>query len=309
MRAPALMRLLFAPPLLPLLAAASFVPGFWSAGNLRTLFNAAAIDGFVVVGMTVVMIAGGFDLAVGALMALAGVAAIWLLPFGLPAAIIGGAGAGVLGGLLSGTLVTRLRINPFIATLAVMMIVRGAVLGLTDTRPLVSVDDGFLRLGAAQPMPSIPLIALVVVLVATHLALAHRPWGRHIYAVGASERSAVMAGLKVNRLKLSAYMLSGGLAGLAGLFLAAQLGTGSPIIGEQAPLTAAVAALLGGASLRGGDGSVPGALAGLLFVAVLVNVMNLIGISSYTQRIVIGGLLLLLVMSERLVLRLRRRAS
>lgn len=306
---PALMRLLFAPPLLPLLVAASFVPGFWSAGNLRTLLNAASIDGFVVVGMTVVMIAGGFDLAVGALMALAGVVAIWLLPYGLPVAMAGGVGAGMAGGLLSGALVTKLKINPFIATLAVMMIVRGGVLGLTDTRPLVSMDEGFLRLGASQPMPSIPLVALILVLVLTHLALANRPWGRHIYAIGASERSATMAGLKVTRLKLSAYVLSGGLAGLAGLMLAAQLGTGSPIIGEQAPLTAAVAALLGGASLRGGEGSVPGALAGLLFVAVLVNVMSLLGISSYTQRIVIGGLLLLLVVSERLVLRQRRRLS
>lgn len=304
---PVFNRLFLQPPLVPLLIAASFVDGFWSEGNLRTLINAGSIDGIVVIGMTVVMIAGGFDLAVGAVMALAGVVAVLLLPYGIAASILGATAAGTICGALSGTLVTRLRINPFIATLAVMMIVRGAVLGYTDARPVVGFEDAFLMLGDGRRLLPIPVLALIGVLVVVHVALAHRPWGRHVYAVGANERSAVMAGLHVGRLKMSCYALSGALAGIAGLLLAAQLGTGSPIVGEQLPLTAAAAALLGGATLRGGQGSVPGALAGLAFVAIFVNVMNLIGISSYYQRIAIGGILLILVVGEGLLLRLRRR--
>lgn len=304
---PVLKRLFVQPPLVPLLVAASFVDGFWNEGNLRTLVNAASIDGIVVVGMTVVMIAGGFDLAVGAVMALAGVVAILLLPYGIAASIAGATAAGAICGALSGSLVTRLRINPFIATLAVMMIVRGAVLWFTDARPVVGFEQAFLALGDGRRLLPIPVLVLLGILVVVHLALAHRPWGRHVYAVGANERSAAMAGLHVCRLKLSCYSLSGALAGIAGLLLTAQLGTGSPIIGEQAPLTAAAAALLGGATLRGGEGSVPGALAGLVFIAVFVNVMNLIGISSYYQRIAIGGILLILVVGEGMLLRLRRR--
>lgn len=304
---PVFKRLFLQPPLVPLLIAASFVDGFWSEGNLRTLVNAGSIDGIVVIGMTVVMIAGGFDLAVGAVMALAGVVAILLLPYGIAASILGATAAGMVCGALSGTLVTRLRINPFIATLAVMMIVRGAVLGYSDARPVVGFEDAFLALGDGRRLLPIPVLALIGVLVAVHVALAYRPWGRHVYAVGANERSAVMAGLHVGRLKMSCYALSGALAGIAGLLLAAQLGTGSPIVGEQVPLTAAAAALLGGATLRGGEGSVPGALAGLAFVAIFVNVMNLLGVSSYYQRIAIGGILLILVVGEGLLLRLRRR--
>ncbi len=300
-------RLFLTPPILPLLIGASFVDGFWSQGNLRTLLNAASIDGIVVVGMTIVMIVGGFDLSIGAVIAMAGVVGALLLPLGIPVAIVGAISVGLACGAVSGVLVTRLRINPFIATLAMMMMVRGAVLTMTDTRPVVAMDATFGALGSSRTLLPVPLLALAIVLVASHAFLAHRPWGRHVYAVGANERSATMAGLRTQWIKFSCYALSGALAGLSGLLLAAQLGTGSPIIGEQAPLTAAAAALLGGASLRGGEGSIPGALAGLAFIAVLVNVMNLLGISSYYQRISIGGILLLLVMSEGIFLRLRRR--
>jgi ribose transport system permease protein len=303
---PATIRLFIKPPLIPLLILASLVEGFWSVGNLRTLAESVSTDGIIVAGMTIVMIAGGFDLSVGAVMAMGGVAAVVLLPYGLLPAALGAAIMGSISGSLSGMLVTRLRINPFIATLAVMVMVRGATLAYTDTRPVVSLDDTFLALGQGRPLPYAFLIMIAVMILA-HILLYHRPWGRHVYALGADEGAARMSGLAVNRLKTECYVLSGVLAGLAGLLLAARLGTGSPIIGEMTPLTAAAAALIGGASLRGGEGSVLGALAGLVFVGCLINIMNLLGVPSYYQRMTMGALLFALVVTEGLFERSRPR--
>lgn len=304
--APTFIRLFVKPPLVPLLLFASLVDGFWSLGNMRTLAESVSTDGIIVVGMTVVMIAGGFDLSVGAVMAMGGVAAVVLLPNGIVVAGLGAAIVGGLAGVLNGTLVTRLKINPFIATLAVMVMVRGGVLAYTDTRPVVSLDDTFLALGSGRPVPY-AFMVLVAIMVVTHVLLKSRPWGRHVYAVGADERAAAMAGLRVNLLKTQCYVLSGVFAGIAGLLLAARLGTGSPIIGEATPLTAAAAALIGGASLRGGEGSIAGAFAGLLFVGCLINVMNLLGVPSYYQRMTIGGMLFALVVTDGVLMRLRPR--
>jgi ribose transport system permease protein len=294
---PLAIRLFIKPPLVPLLIVASFVDGFWSFGNLRTLTESIATDGIVVTGMTIVMIAAGFDLSVGAVMAMGGVAAVVLLPYGIAAAIVGAGVVGALSGILSGALITRLSINPFIATLAVMVMVRGGILAYTDTRPVVSLDDAFLALGGGRPLPFAFLIMIAIMIVA-HVLLHHRAWGRHVYAIGAGEQSALMIGLRVARLKTECYVLSGAFAGIAGLLLAARLGTGSPIIGEITPLTAAAAALIGGATLRGGEGSIAGAFAGLLFVGCLINVMNLVGVPSYYQRMAIGGMLFALVVAD-----------
>ena len=306
LRSPLFVRLFIKPPLVPLIAVAMFVDGFWSLGNLRTLAESISTDGIIVVGMTIVMISGGFDLSVGAVMAMGGVAAVILLPYGLPVSIVGALVAGGLAGVLSGQLVTRLRINPFIATLAVMVMVRGATLAYTETRPVVGLDDAFLALGGGRPVPYAFMILLAVLAVA-HVMLTQRPWGRHVYAVGADERAAAMTGLRVTRLKTQCYVISGMLAGGAGLLLAARLGTGSPIVGEATPLTAAAAALIGGASLRGGEGTVGGAFVGLLFVGLLINVMNLLGVPSYYQRMTIGGLLFALVVADGALMRLRPR--
>jgi ribose transport system permease protein len=303
---PAFVHLFIKPPLVPLLVAATFLDGFWSAGNLRTLMESMSTDGLIVIGMAIVMIAGGFDLSVGAVMAMGGVTAIVLLPFGLPVALSGAILSGGLAGYLNGLQVTRLHINPFIATLAMMVIVRGATLAYTDTRPVVSLDDTFLMLSGGRPVP-LPFLVLVCVAILAHIMLTQRPWGRHIYAVGAGELAAAMSGLNTGRLKRQCYVICGALAGLAGVLLASRLATGSPIIGEATPLIAAAAALIGGASLKGGEGSVAGAIAGLVFVGCLINVLNLLGIPSYYQRMSIGALLLLLVVVDGALMRLQPR--
>jgi ribose transport system permease protein len=291
-------RFLLMPPLLPLLLAGIFVDGFWSAANIRTMLESVSADGLIVIGMTIVMIAGGFDLSVGAVLALGGVAGVVLIPWlGIFGAMAGAAAFGAASGLANGALVAFLRLNPFIATLAMMVTVRGAILAYTDTRPVSNFDDPFLSLAGGAPIPY-AFMVLVAFLAAATVAMHHRPWGRHIYALGADERAARMSGLPVTTLKLQCYAISGFLAGLAGYWMAARLGTGSPIIGDATPLTAAAAALIGGASLRGGEGSIFGAFLGLLFVGCLMNVMILLDIPSYFQRMAIGGLLLVLVVAQ-----------
>ena len=308
-RHPAFVHLFIKPPLVPLLVAATFIDGFWNTGNLRTIMELISTDGLIVIGMAIVMIAGGFDLSVGAVMAMGGVTAIVLLPFGLLTALFGAMLSGGFAGYLNGLQVTRLRINPFIATLAMMVIVRGATLAYTDTRPVVSLDDNFLMLSSGgRPVP-FPFLVLVSVAIIAHVLLTQRAWGRHIYAVGAGELAAAMSGLNTGRLKRQCYVICGALAGLAGVLLASRLGTGSPIIGEATPLIAAAAALIGGASLKGGEGSVAGAIAGLVFVGCLINVLNLLGIPSYYQRMTIGALLLLLVVVDGALMRLQPRVT
>jgi ribose transport system permease protein len=301
------LRLLFMPPLVPLLALGFFVEGFWSLANIRTVLESISADGLVVIGMTIVMIAGGFDLSVGAVLALGGVMGVVLIPhLGIYGAMLGAALFGGAAGLTSGALITYLRLNPFIATLAMMVMVRGGILAFTDTRPVSNFDDPFLNLAGGTPIPYAFLL-LVACLVVAAVWMNQRPWGRHVHALGADERAARMSGLPVNRLKLQCYALSGLLAGLAGYWVAARLGTGSPIIGDATPLTAAAAALIGGASLRGGEGSLLGAFAGLLFVGCLMNIMLLLNVPSYYQRMAIGGLLLALVVASGSLNRLWQR--
>ncbi len=300
-------RFLFMPPLLPLLLFGIFVEGFWSLPNIRTLLEAISADGLIVIGMTIVMIAGGFDLSVGAVLALGGVAGVTLIPaLGVYGAMLAAALFGTAAGLANGAFVTFLRLNPFIATLAMMVMVRGAILAYTDTRPVSNFDDPFLSLAGGFPVPYAFMLLVACLIIAT-VVLHHRAWGRHVYALGADENAARMSGLAVRKLKLQCYAISGLLAGLAGYWLAARLGTGSPIIGDATPLTAAAAALIGGASLKGGEGSIFGAFLGLLFVGCLMNVMILLNVPSYLQRMAIGGLLLALVIAQGSLDRLWQR--
>lgn len=300
-------RFLLMPPLLPLLVLGLFVEGFWSLPNIRTLLGSISADGLIVIGMTIVMIAGGFDLSVGAVLALGGVAGVTLIPtLGVYGGMAAATAFGALAGLANGSLITFLRLNPFIATLAMMVMVRGAILAFTDTRPVSNFDNSFLALAGGFPIPY-AFMLLVFCLVIAAIVMHMRAWGRHVYALGADERAARMSGLPVRKLRLQCYAISGLLAGLAGYWIAARLGTGSPIIGDATPLTAAAAALIGGASLKGGEGSILGAVLGLLFVGCLMNIMILMNVPSYFQRMAIGGLLLTLVIARGSLNRLWQR--
>lgn len=280
---------------------------FFSANNAMSVLLQTAVIGLLGIGLTVVILTGGIDLSVGSVLALSGTAAGLLVKAGLPVPLGMGGGliVGTLCGIANGLVITRLRIAPFIATLGMMMIARGIALQLTGASPVSQLgrdfgvlgNEALFRIVETQPnglprmvFPGIPLPAillLVVALVAAYV-LKRRPIGRHIYAVGSNEEAARLSGVNVERTKLAAYASSGFLAGLAGIVLMSRLVTAQPNEGVMYELDAIAAAVIGGASLMGGVGSISGTMIGAFIIGILRNGLNMAGVSAFIQQIVIG---------------------
>ncbi|MFM9941796.1 MAG: ABC transporter permease [Hyphomicrobiaceae bacterium] len=287
--------------LLPLLLASGLGWAFWQPANLQSLISAIAIEGIMCVGMTIVMVAGGFDLSIGSVMAMAGVIVVWAEGLGLMLAVPLALTAAAMVGFANGLLVGVLRINPFIATLATMIIVRAGVLTATSAEP-ISGSDLVLMEASRSTVLGIPVVGLLLLLLTAlcHAFLTRWRIGREIHALGGNESAARASGIETVRRKILCYTLCGLCAGIAGVLLAGRLNTGSPVIGEQAALNVITAVLLGGTSLKGGVGTAWGSLAGLLSVGILENAMRILDVPAYWQRILQGGLLLSIVIADRL---------
>ena len=284
--------------------------GFATAPNLRNLATAVSIEGIMVVGMALVMIGGGFDLSIGSVMALAGVLVMDLQPYGIGPAVAAALAASLVVGAVNGSLVAIVRINPFIATLATMITVRGFVMAYTNAQPVVGMELDFILLGRGKLLGvPYPTLIFAAALVVGFCALTFFPFGRHVYAIGGDEVAARQAGISVPATKMATYMASGLCAGIAGVILAARLNTGSPIIGDNTALSVIAAVLLGGISLSGGVGTVLGAFGGLMSIGLLGNAMNLYDVPAYYQRITLGGLLVALVVLDTWWARRARTAS
>lgn len=266
---------------------------FLTAFNITNLLLQAAVIAVITVGMTYVIVAGGFDLSVGSIVALAGcLAAQTMLHFGIVAGVIVGCATGAFIGLINGLVITQLRVSPFIATLGMMVLVRGVALIITQGAPVVG-DEGlppaFVYFGVGRWL-GIPLLVWAALALAIVFGwILHRTaLGTRIFAVGGSREAALLAGIMVERVTTTAYVICGALAGLAGVMLAARLQSGQPTAGEFYELTAIAAVILGGASLQGGEGWLHRSLIGVLIMIVLANTLNLIGVDSYWQRVAIG---------------------
>ena len=279
-----------------------FGQGFWTLANLQNLIVALSVDGVMVMGMTIVMIGAGFDLSIGSVVALSGVTVVQALPLGEPVALVLALMAASIVGLANGTLISGLRVNPFIATLGTMVVVRGLVMTYTNGQPVPGMDPTFMSLGRATVFGGFPLAGLIfgVTFALTHLLLTSLKIGREVYALGGNEESARSSGIATYRLKMLSYVICSFTAGISGIVLAARLNTGSPVIGENTALNVITAVLLGGASLSGGVGSASGSFGGLLCISLLGNGLNLFDVPAYYQRIAQGLLLLLLVVLERI---------
>lgn len=283
---------------------------FWTLRNQQSWWVALAIDGIMVVGMTITMVGAGFDLSIGSVMALAGVMAVGLQePLGLPLAIACAVLAAAAIGALNGVFITRIGINPFIATLGTMIAVRGLAMTITDGQPVVNANLAFTGIGRGTvgPIP-IPAIVFFAALVLGHVLLSYMPLGRKVYALGGNEEAASASGIRTNRVKLATYVICSFTAGVSGVILASRLSTGSPIIGQDSALSVITAVLLGGTSLTGGVGTIGGSLTGLLVVGALSNGLNLLNVPAYYQRVAKGLLLIIVVVIDSLYARARRRA-
>jgi ribose transport system permease protein len=274
-------------------------PKFLSAGNLAGVARQTAVITIIAMGMTVVMVAGGIDLSVGSAMALAGVAGALAMTNGAPpaAGVLAAAAAGAACGLANGAAIAALRIPPFIVTLGAMGVYRGVALLVTDGKAVVGLPAGFgyLAEGNLLGVLPVPLAIVVAVALLTHALLSSTRAGRYCYAVGSNVEAARYAGVRVSRYQIMFYVFLGALAGLAGAIESARLVTGQPTAGEGYELRVIAAVVIGGGSLSGGQGSVVGTVIGSLIMGVLANGANLLGISSFTQQIVIGAVIVLAV--------------
>ena len=271
---------------------------FFSPGNLRAVLNNLAVDGILAVGMMLLMIAGVFDLSVGSMMSLAGVVTGWLLakagwPVG--AGVAAGLGVAVLGGLANGLLVAKARVNALIATLGTLGIFQGFAI-LIAGPSIANLPESFARFGQTELLGvQLPVFGMLALAAGSHLLLTHSRFFRQFYYVGSNPKAARLSGVNVERLQILGFTLMGLIAGVAGLCFAARVGASVSNAGVGAELRVITAVILGGASLTGGKGSIPGALVGVVFMALLNNVLIIARVSSYWQGITVGLILVLAV--------------
>lgn len=287
---------------------------FLSEYNVLSFLRYNSMFALIALGMCFVIVTGGIDLSVGAVAALSSVVAAHLSSYGLIEGVLGGVATGLLVGSVNALVITRLRILPFIATLATMLAANGTALLLGNNQSVsVSYDTAFTSFGQGDllgfPVPAwVALFAYIV----GWLVLEHSASGRRILAVGGGEESARLMGLQVDRLKMAVYVASGGLAGLSGVILAAQLGAGQPTEGVGWELFAIASVVVGGTLLTGGVGSVGATLSGALLLGTVFNILNFengigwISLSAYWQSVIRGGfLLIVIVLQSRLAARHR----
>lgn len=286
-------------------------PDFLKKDNLLNIANQIAVIAIMAIGMTLVILTGGIDLSVGSLLALGAVIASLLIR-----EYAGGEQAGVLGmilacvaaiticgllGLVTGWLVTRFHIAPFLVTLALMLMASGTAYRITSGESVYQVPESFTWLGRGAGLFGLPnaVILMIFLYGAAHLMMTRMVIGRHLYAVGGNRVAARLSGIPVERVLVFAYVVSALLAGLGGIVMASQLKSGSPTYGDIYELYVIAAVVVGGTSLSGGRGSMIGTLLGAFTIAVIQNGMNLMNVESYTQKIVLGSVILGAVWLDR----------
>ncbi|HEX9462967.1 MAG TPA: ABC transporter permease [Alphaproteobacteria bacterium] len=284
--------------------AALVAPRFLSVLNLTNVLVQGAVIAVVAMGMTFVIVGGGFDLSVRSTVALAGcIGAAAMLKAGIAAGVAAGIAGGALVGLVNGLVVAYARVNPFITTLGMMVLVRGVVYLVTGGAPIegdFGLPDAFIAFGAARLFGIHLLVWVPAVLLAALSWILHAtPYGTHIFAVGGGRDAAFLSGIKVERVIASTYVWCGALAGLAGMMLAARLQSGQPTAGEFYELTAIAAVVLGGAALQGGEGRLYKSVIGVFIMVVLGNGLNLMNVDSYWQRVAIGAVIIAAAAADR----------
>jgi ribose transport system permease protein len=296
-------------PLLTLIAlcvvTAMMTDRFLSPLNLTNILVQSSIMAVIAIGMTFVIVGGGFDLSVGSTAALSGcVAAMVMLEAGIVLGVIAGILAGATVGLANGLVIAKLGVNPFITTLGTMVLVRGVVFLITGGAPVsgeYGLPEAFVSFGSERVLGVHYLVWVPAILLAVLSYVMHAtPYGRRVYATGGNREAAYLSGVPVERVIASTYVWCGTLAGVAGVMLAARLQSGQPTAGEFYELTAIAAVVLGGAALHGGEGTLYKSIIGVLIMIVLGNSLNLLNVDSYWQRVAIGAIIIAAAAADRL---------
>ena len=286
---------------LMLLVLAIFIPQFRAIGNLTNITRNFSFVGIVALGMTLVVLTGGIDLSVGSTWGVSAVVTASLLTSGWPliAAVLMGPIVAAAVGLLNGFCITRLRMSPFVPTLASLSIARSLALIITRGRPISiygQQQEAFLWIGGGDILgiPN-PFIIFVIMAVVFWILLSRTVWGRHVYAVGGNERTARLTGLNVDRLKVVVYVLSAVCAGVAGVIQVSYLSSATADLGTGEELAVIAATVIGGTNLAGGEGTILGTVVGAMILEVLRNGLLLFGVDPYWQGVFVGAVIILAV--------------
>lgn len=278
-------------------------PNFIDGYNLGILIRQFSFIAIVALGQTLVLITGGIDLSVGAVAGFCAIVTSWMMvntgfdPF---LCVVLGVIAGAVCGMFNGIFITKVNLNPFIVTLASGEIFAGLILVITKGWAIRNLPESILFLGQGMvgPIP-VPFIFLIVLAVFFSYILRNTPFGRYIYAVGGNESAARLVGVKVHKVKISVYAISGALAALAGILLVARLEAGQPTIGEGWLMSSITAAIIGGTLLSGGQGRIVGTVIGAALMGVLANAIVLLSVSPYWERVIIGAVVLIAIVLDR----------
>lgn len=285
-------------------------PNFMQTQNVLAILQATSVNGVLAIAATLVIITGGIDLSVGTLMTfcavIAGVVLTYLgLP--LPLGVLGAILAGTLSGLISGTIIAKLKVPPFIATLGMMLILKGLSLVISGTKPIYfNNTPGFTQIaqgslvGAVIPAIPVPNGVMILFLVAGLAAfvLTKTALGRYTFALGSNEEAVRLSGVNIDRWKIAVYATAGGICGVAGLLIASRLNSAQPALGQGYELDAIAAVVIGGTSLSGGRGTVIGTLIGALIISVLANGLRILSVPQEWQTVVTGCIIILAVYAD-----------
>jgi ribose transport system permease protein len=283
-------------------------PVFLDMGNLEAILVALSVEGTIAVGMMILLISGGFDLSVGSVVGFTGVVTGLSLQAGMPVvpAILTGLIAALAVGLLNGLLVAKMEINPFITTLGMSIAIRGLLLVLAHGRAVLNLPPAFTVIGQGSVFGlQIPILVMLAIVIIGDILMRNWRFFRQNYYIGGNEKAAGLSGINVDFVKIANYCVVALLAGVAGILTTARFGTSSVTFGTGVELRVITATIIGGASLSGGEGSVFGAFLGALFMGVLANALNLLGVDAYWQNLITGLILILAVLFD--VLNERRK--
>jgi ribose transport system permease protein len=277
-------------------------PYFLSSGNILALLLGLSVEAIIAVAMTNLMVAGGFDMSVGSIVAFTGASTATLMAAGFPVpiAVLAGLVLGAAVGLFNGFIIGKIGINPFVTTLSSLSLFRGLTLFLTRGKNISGLPDSFKEIGQATVLGvQTPIIIAAVLIIVGDFVLRRFRFFRQSYYIGGNERAARLSGINVDRLKILAYTLTGLFAGLAGVVMTSRLGAASMTAGTGLELRVITAVIIGGASLQGGEGTVFGAFLGSLLMALITNALTLLGVDVYWQTFVIGATLLSAVLIDQ----------
>lgn len=279
---------------------------FWTWGNIITVLRQTSINAVIATGMTFAILIGGIDLSVGSVLAICGAIAATLVSAGMDTILVVLLtlllGLGI--GLVNGLLISKGRLQPFIATLGTMTLLRGLTLVYTQGKPITTMGAAhslsFSKIGTGYILYiPIPIYIMIIVFIIAYYILRHLRMGRYIYALGSNEEATMYSAIKTDNVKLYVYSAAGFLAALAGVLVTARLGSAQPTAGTGYELDAIAAVVLGGTSMSGGVGTIQGTVIGALIIGLLNNALNLLQVPSYYQDVAKGIVILIAVLLDR----------